>query len=81
MVLVVKNNNNKNNPLVNTKDLRNAGSTPGSGRFSEEELATHSSILAWRIPWTEEPGRLQCIGSQRLGHDLAHKYANTRIMS
>ena len=30
----------------------------------EEGMATHSSILAWRIPWTEEPGRLQCIGSQ-----------------
>ena len=35
----------------------------------EEEMATHSSILAWRIPWTEEPGRLQSMGSQRVGHD------------
>ena len=35
----------------------------------EEELATHSIILAWRIPWTEEPGGLQSVGSQRLGHD------------
>ena len=34
-----------------------------------EGLATHSSILAWRIPWTEEPGGLQYIGSQRVGHD------------
>ena len=34
----------------------------------EEEMATHSSILAWRIPQTEEPGRLQSIGLQRLGH-------------
>ena len=34
----------------------------------EEQMATHSSILAWRIPWTEEPGRLQSIGSQRVGH-------------
>ena len=33
----------------------------------EEEMATHSSILAWRIPWTEEPGRLQSMGSQRVG--------------
>ena len=32
-------------------------------------MATHSSILAWRIPWTEEPGKLQSIGSQRVGHD------------
>ena len=35
----------------------------------QEEMATHSSILAWRISWTEEPGRLQSVGSQRVGHD------------
>ena len=35
----------------------------------EKEMATHSSILAWEIPWTEEPGRLQSIGLQRFGHD------------
>ena len=35
----------------------------------EKETATHSSILAWRIPWTEEPGGLQSTGSQRVGHD------------
>ena len=35
----------------------------------EKEMATHSSILAWRIPWTEEPGRLQSIGLQRVGHN------------
>ena len=35
----------------------------------EKGMATHSSILAWRTPWTEEPGRLQSMGSQRLGHD------------
>ena len=35
----------------------------------EEGMATHSSILAWRIPWTKEPGRLQSMGSQRVGHD------------
>ena len=35
----------------------------------EKEMATHSSILAWRIPWTEEPGGLQTVGSQRVGHD------------
>jgi len=34
-----------------------------------EEIATHSTILAWRIPWTEEPGGLQSMGSQRAGHD------------
>ena len=35
----------------------------------EEGMATHSSMLAWRIPWTEEPGRLQSMGLQRAGHD------------
>ena len=35
----------------------------------EKEMATHSSILAWKIPWTEEPGRLQSMGSQRVGHN------------
>ena len=35
----------------------------------EKEMVTHSSILAWSIPWTEEPGRLQSTGSQRVGHD------------
>ena len=35
----------------------------------EKEMATHSSTLAWKIPWTEEPGRLQSMGSERVGHD------------
>ena len=35
----------------------------------EKEMATHSNILAWKIPWMEEPGRLQSMGSQRVGHD------------
>ena len=35
----------------------------------EKEMGTHSSILAWRIPWREEPGRLQSMGSQRVGHN------------
>ena len=39
----------------------------------EKEMTTHSSILVWEIPWTEEPGGLQCIGSQRSAHDLANK--------
>ena len=34
----------------------------------EKEVATHSNILAWESPWTEEPGQLQCMGSQRVGH-------------
>ena len=50
-------------------NVRDLGSIPGSGKSPEKEMATLSSILAWRIPWTGEPGRLQSIGSQRLGHD------------
>ena len=44
---------------------------PSLGREDplEEEMATHSSILAWEIPWTEDPGKLQSMGSQRVGHD------------
>ena len=41
----------------------------GWGDPLEKETATHSSILAWKIPWMEEPGRLQSMGSQRVGHD------------
>ena len=42
---------------------------PGSGRPLEKEMAIHSSTLAWRIPWTEEPGGLQSIGWHRVRHD------------
>ena len=45
------------------------GSIPGLGRFPGEGNATHSSIRAWRTPWTEEPGRLQSVGLQRVLHD------------
>ena len=41
----------------------------GQEDLLEKEMATHSSILAWKIPWAEEPGRLQSLGSQRVGHD------------
>ena len=47
--------------------LRDTGSISGQEDPLEEGMATHSSILAWRIPWTEEPGGL--LGSQRVGHD------------
>ena len=58
----------------------NAGddsSISGLGRSPEKEMAIHSSILAWEIPWTEEPGGLQSMELQRVVHDLAikqHKY-------
>ena len=42
---------------------------PGQEDPLEEGMAAHSSILVWRIPWTEEPGGLQPMGSQRVGHD------------
>ena len=63
VMLVVK------NPPANAGDIRDTGSIPGSGRSPG---GGHSNLLqyfAWRIPWTEEPGRLQSIGSQRVGHD------------
>ena len=52
------------NPLANVGDMRDTGSIPGWGRSLEEEMATDSSILAWEIPRTEEPGGLQSMQSQ-----------------
>ena len=61
MVLVVK------NLSATAGDIRDSGLIPESERSSlEKEMATHSSIPAWRIPWAEEPGVLQSIGSQEL---------------
>ena len=57
------------NMPANEGDIRDTGSIPGSGRGSGEEMATHSNILTWRIPGTEESGNLQSIGSQRVRHD------------
>ena len=51
-------------PPANAGDIRDMGSIPGSGRSPGEGHATYSSILAWRIPWTEEAGELQSMGSQ-----------------
>ena len=42
----------------------------------KEEMATHSSVLAWRIPWTEEPGGLQSMGPQKVGHNCATESAH-----
>ena len=53
---------------ANAGDIRDAGLIPGSEDPLEEDMATHSSILAWRISQTEEPGGLQSTGSQRVGH-------------
>ena len=54
---------------VNAEDTEDMARSLGQEDPLEEEMATHSSILAWRIPWTEELGRLQSMGSQRIGHD------------
>ena len=54
---------------VNEGDIRDLGCIPGLGRCLEEGMATHSSVLAWMIPWTKELGGLQSIELQRVGHD------------
>ena len=64
MVLVAK------NPCAYVGDIiRDSALIPESGRTLEKGMVTHSSILAWRIPWTEEPGELQSTGSQRIRHN------------
>ena len=55
----------KNSPAMQEIQVRSLGQEDPL----EKVLATHSSILAWTIPWTEEPGGLQSMGSQRVGHD------------
>ena len=59
----------KNSPAVQEMWVRSLGQEDAL----EEEMAVHSSIFAWGIPWTEEPGGLQSVGSQRVGHDLRTK--------
>ena len=63
VALVVK------NLLASARDLRDTGSSPGLGRSLEGGRGNHSSVLAWRIPWTKEPGWLQSVGLQRVRHD------------
>ena len=60
----------KNSP-ANTRDTGDIGLILGAGRSSGVEMATHSSILAWRMLWTEEPGGLQSLGLQRVQWKLA----------
>ena len=55
----------KNLPAMEENQVRSLGQEDPQ----EKEMATHSSILAWKIPWTEEPGGLQFMGLQRVGHD------------
>ena len=58
----------KNLP-VNAGDIRDVVSIPGSERSPGGKMVTHSILLAWRVPWTERPGGLQSMGSQRVGRD------------
>ena len=60
---------NSKGSACNAGDL---GSIPGSGRSPGEGNGTHSGMLAWKIPWAEEPDGLQSMGSQRVGHDRAN---------
>ena len=62
MVPVVK------NLPTDAGDARDASLVPGLGRSPEKGMASHSSTLAWKIPWTEGPGRLQSMGLQRAKH-------------
>ena len=70
----------KNLP-ANAGDISDVGSISGLGRSLEKGMATHSSILAWRIPWSEEPGGLQSMGSQRVRHDLATEFTHTMLIA
>ena len=67
------------NPPASAGDVRDTGSVPESGRSPEEETTTHSSILAWRIPRTEEPGGLQSMGLQRVGHTCLSRSRGDRM--
>ena len=57
------------NLTANARDARDAGSILRSGRSLKKEMASYSSILAWKILWTEEPGGLQSMELQTVGHD------------
>ena len=59
----------KKNPPTSARDARQAGSTHSLEDSPVQRNDTHSSVLAWKIPWAEEPDRPQSMGSQRVGHD------------
>ena len=62
--------------LVKSPQARRETRVPSLGweDLLEKEMATHSSSLTWKIPWTEEPGRLQSVGSQRVGHNFSFSF-------
>ena len=74
MISLIRGIWDKSSPVAQTGEnlpamLETQVQSLGQGESLEKEMATHSSILAWRISWTEEPGGPQSIGSQRVGHD------------
>ena len=60
----------RNSPVQQETQVRSLGQEDPR----EKGMATHSSILAWKIPWTEEPGRLQSMGSQRVGYEQSRAF-------
>ena len=68
------------NPPANAGGIRDSSSIPRLEDPLEEGTATHSSILAWRISWTEDPGGLQFMGSQKAGHDYSDLACQGPIM-
>ena len=61
------------------QEMRDSSSIPIWDIPLEEEMATHSRILAWRIPWTEGPGGLQSMGSQRVGHGRVTEHTSSAL--
>ena len=72
MALVVK------NPPANAGNIRDTGLISGLGRSPGKGMATYSSILAWRIPWTEKPGGLQSKGLERVRQATVHEVTKSR---
>ena len=72
IIILSKLNNDGSDGKESACNAGDLGLILGSGRSpGDEKMATHSSILAWKIPWTEEPGGLQSMGSLRVGHKCA----------
>ena len=69
--------------MQETASARDVVQSLGQEDPMEEDMATHSSILAWRIPWTKEPGGLQSMGSQRVGHQevYTHREKSSHLLS
>ena len=69
VTFMVKDYPGGSNGKASAYNVGDPGSGPGGEDLLEREMATHSNTLAWKIPWTEEPGRLQSMGLQKVGHN------------